>query len=196
MKIVMVRHGLSEANMKRVISGSNDVKLSEKGKQDLVNLREKTKYPQTDVYVSSSLSRCIDTFEILYPDKKLDRTDDRFKEICFGDIEGHSILTNELDDFFPKFFNNENVCNNELYSDFCIRIEDGLKDVLKELEKNNKYSATIVAHSTVIKVFIKLCENVPPENYRKVIVQNGQGYVFDIDLIDDEIVYNSVEKLI
>lgn len=195
MKIVMIRHGLSEANIKRVLSGASETPLSKKGAEELHKLKLTYTYPKTDLYITSPLTRCIDTFDILYSDEAIKRTDERFKEISFGDAEGLPFKDVSLDDFFPKFFKNENVFNNEIYDDFIYRIEDGLKAVILELEENDLSSATIVAHSTVIKVLVKKANNVKDEDYKNIPMRNGEGYIFDIDLVDDKIVYNSVKEL-
>lgn len=195
MKIVMIRHGLSEANIKRIISGSKETPLSEKGRDELLSLKDTLNYPDTDIYVASSLSRCVDTFNVLFPDKSLAYKDDRFKEISFGDIEGMCFIDYDLDEFFLQFFENKNVCNNELYEDFFNRITDGLSSLILNMKDKNYDSATVVAHSTVIKVLVKHVNNIENDEYKNIPMKNGTGYIFDIDLIDDKLKFNSVTEI-
>lgn len=195
MYIVMIRHGLSEANINNLISGSNETPLSEIGKNELISLRNVLDYPKTNIYISSPLSRCLDTFETIFPDQNLHRTDERFKEVCFGDYEGKTLMECNLDDYFIKFFKNENISNNELYFDFFNRIKEGIMSVINEMQLNNYTSATIVAHSTVIKTIVKNISNISVENYRSIPIKNGHGYIFDFDIVDSKIVINEVKQI-
>ncbi len=195
MKIVMVRHGRSVANMERILSGSNETPLSDKGKLELLVLRKKLNYPKTDIYISSPLSRCVDTFNILYPNKTLNRTDERFKEISFAEYEGSSLDRKFLDEFFIDFFNDIKIKDGETHTEFLDRLEDGLKSLYLELKENKLTSATILAHSTVIKVLVKKGKNISNDEYKNIPIKNGRGYIFDIDLVENKIVYNSVKTL-
>ncbi len=193
MKIVMVRHGQSESNVKRVLSGSNETPLTENGRKELIELRNRLNYPKTDIYIASPLSRCLDTFKTLYPNETLKRTDKDFIEIYFGGYEGKSFNDVNLDEFFVDFFEHKNDLDSEKYEDFYKRVSNGMLNVAKELKENNHNSATVVAHSTVIKVLVKKVNDIPHHEYRNIAMKNGQGYIFDVDLVDDELVFNSVE---
>ncbi len=173
MKIVMVRHGMSESNIKRILSGSNETPLSAEGRDELISLRDKLNYPETDIYISSPLSRCLDTFKAIYPEKSLKRTEDDFIEIYFGDYTGKSFDDVNLDEYFCEWFLDKNIANGELYSDFNNRVFRGLTNVAKELQENKLDSATIVAHSTVIKVIVKHIKNIPSVEYRNIPMKNG-----------------------
>lgn len=194
-KFVFIRHGLSTSNRDRIISGNLDVPLSEEGVVLLKELQKKDIYPITDIYVSSPLTRCIDTFNIIHNDKRLDMTNDLFKEICYGKLQGTSPESGYLDEYFMRLFSNEVITENELYSDFVNRITKGVKETYRYLEKNNLSSASIVCHSTVIKSIVHKIKSIPLNEIRNVKIGNGLGIIVNVDLVDDEIFYYDLEEI-
>lgn len=195
MKIVLVRHGFSESNEKRLFSGSQDVSLSAIGRKELLSLKKEKNYPVTDYYVTSTLMRTKQTFEILYPDKKINMEDSRFSELFFGDYEGTPLDDIDLDDYFKRIYNNENINNNEIFSDFYKRIENGLIDLITNLNEKNMNSVTIVTHFTVIKTIVTKAIDDTYEQYLKIRTGNGLGYILDISVENGKLVYNSCEEL-
>ena len=57
--LTLVRHGESEANVRHMLSGWLDVDLTERGIEELEELRERVDYPASDAYYSSPLKRCV-----------------------------------------------------------------------------------------------------------------------------------------
>ena len=54
--LTLVRHGESTANVSHRLSGNLDVSLTEKGKRELEEMKEKVDYPDADICFSSPLS--------------------------------------------------------------------------------------------------------------------------------------------
>ncbi|MFV0502894.1 MAG: histidine phosphatase family protein [Lachnospirales bacterium] len=195
MKLILIRHGLSKSNRDKIISGSLDTPLSLEGKQILLEFRDKITYPKTDIYVASPLSRCISTFEVLFPKETLEFVVPNLKEMCFGDMEGKSFSEVELDDFFIALFENKKICNAELLSDFINRVENGFIDICNYLKENNYSTATVVCHSTVIKsIFCKL-NNISAKKSREIRIENGKGYSLELEVENNRIKYGSIIKL-
>ena len=65
-RYVFVRHGFSYGNQEHLLAGHTDVSLTDWGRAELRRLRRSCAYPQTQSYYSSDLSRCTETFHILY----------------------------------------------------------------------------------------------------------------------------------
>ncbi len=195
MKLVFIRHGLSEANKMRVLSGSKDVSLSEEGKLQLVKIRDKMIYPESDFNVVTSLKRTHETFNILFPERKIDKIEHRFSEISFGDYEGKSFDEVDLDEYFKKLYFNEVVGNGETISQLYERVEDGLIDLVNELNENGHSTATIVAHSTVIRIVAVKALGDTYEIFKSIMPKNGLGYIVDVDVLDGNIVFNKCEIL-
>ncbi len=196
MKFVFIRHGLSESNKNRIISGSKDVPLSDEGKAQLIELRENIFYPKTDYNVVTSLSRTRQTFEILFPNEKIDKVEHRLSEISFGEYEGMSFDDINLDNYFFKLYHNEDVCGNETMEELYCRVEESLVDLILELRQKNLKSAKIVAHSTVIRAVAVKSLKDDYETFKKVKPKNGRGFIIDIDVDNsNRLVFKSCESL-
>ncbi len=195
MKIIFVRHGLSTANEKRVLSGKMDVSLSEEGIKKLHTIKKTITYPKTDYYVTSTLRRTVETFNILFEGESVNKTEERFSEIDFGGYEQRSYDDLDLDNYFSRVYLGESISNNELYSDFCDRIRDGLVDLIFELKEKGFSSATVVSHSTVIRSLILKATTDDLETFQVTRPKNGCGYVFELDVVDGELIFSGFEVL-
>ena len=69
-KIHLIRHGLSEGCVEGKYIGQTDVMLTEDGKKQLFDMKNRAVYPHAEVVISSPMNRCIETARILYPDAK------------------------------------------------------------------------------------------------------------------------------
>ena len=68
MKIILIRHGMTEGNLKRRYIGTTD--------EDLINTDcLKGDYPKCERVVASPLKRCIQTAEYIYPNVDIEICD-------------------------------------------------------------------------------------------------------------------------
>ncbi len=191
MKLVLIRHGYSLANEQRVLSGHFDVELSEKGILHLKNLKETVSYPETDYYATSHLLRTQQTFNILFEGKEINKIDERFAEINFREFERKSFDDIDLDDFFGKLYTEKQVGNVETLDELYNRMENGLIDLITELQEKGLNSATIVSHSTAIRIIVVHATTNDLNTFRTTRPKNGLGYILDVDVVDGKLVYNS-----
>ncbi len=191
MQLVLIRHGLTEANEKRILSGHYDTKLSEKGILHLKNLKQTVKYPKTDYYATSHLLRTQETFNILFEGNKINKIDERFAEINFGDYEQNSFDDLDLDDFFGRLYENEQIGNVEPLNKVYKRMENALLDLINELKEKNLNSATIISHSTAIRIIVVKATSDNINTFRTTRPKNGLGYILDVDVKNGKLVYNS-----
>lgn len=181
MQLVFVRHGYTEGNHKAVYSGWTDHNLHPEGIKILKKYKEDMDYPQTDRYYSSSLNRCLQTFDVLFGDKhQLDGVSDKFREINFGDYENKTLKEVPFP-FFKDWFSNEVIANGETYSQVTNRLLTGIQNILIDLADHEQESATIVCHGGIIKMALILLADYPVSWFLSNFVENGQGYIFDID---------------
>ncbi len=195
MKLVLIRHGYSLANEKRILSGHLDVNLSEKGILELKKLKSTVKYPETDIYLASTLVRTEETFNILFEGKSLLKKDDRFSEINFGEYEEKAFDELDLDSFFIKLYLGEKISNIESISSLRNRFEDGLLELLIDMKKNNLQSATIISHSIAIRTIVVKATNDNADTFHMTRPKNGLGYILDVDVVDNKIIYNSCTEI-
>lgn len=91
-RLYFIRHGLSTANKKTIVSGRTNHRLATEGKEQAKIAGQKAKNLKIDLIVSSPQSRALQTAkifakEINYPVKKI-RANSLFVERDFGDFEG------------------------------------------------------------------------------------------------------------
>lgn len=181
MKIVLVRHGLSEGNKKGIFTGWSDVALSEDGIADLEKYKSEYHYPETDRYYASDLIRAVDTFDILFGDKKiLHEQSKELRELFFGDLEDVKVSTFPLS-FSETWSRNERHENWETRSEFEYRVVSKLEQIVWDLKKEKKTSATIVCHSGVIKTLLISLANLPYIDFQVLGTPNGLGYILHMD---------------
>ena len=85
--IHLIRHGVTEGNLRGQYIGSTDMPLAEEGKKRLLDLRAKGGYPTAKAYFSSPLLRCRQTLDVLYPGVR-PIVLDGLRECDFGEWEG------------------------------------------------------------------------------------------------------------
>ena len=66
MRLILVRHGQTDWNLKHLMQGMTDIPLNETGKMQAFNVKEKLKNVKLDICSSSPLSRAIETAKDLF----------------------------------------------------------------------------------------------------------------------------------
>ena len=179
--IHLVRHGLTKANLEGKFVGQKDVPLSVEGMAQLVEMKKIYEYPQAQAYMSSPLSRCVDTMKILYPKVKPMIIDD-FIEYDFGAFEGKTTKQLEKDDRYaewaaggpdaaPPFGESNRAFANRVCSTFC-KIVEGLM-------KTGTTSAVICTHGGVIMTLLSAF-GLPEAPMFEWMTGNGAGYTLRI----------------
>lgn len=94
MTIYLFRHAESEDNRQHIFSGWRNPDLSEKGKIDAQELAELLKDKEFSLVYTPSLTRNVMTVKEVLKYHPLTKivTDDRLKERCYGDLQGHHHL--------------------------------------------------------------------------------------------------------
>ena len=181
LKLVLIRHGFSKGNEERRLAGWTDVALSDVGIDELYQLKKEYEYPETEKYYSSDLLRCVQTFQILFGDKR--RLDDllpEFREINFGTLENISQEETIQRRFFHNWIVGNAIEDEEKYEDFYSRIKAALYGLAARCVDNCVHSATLVCHEGVIRIIILIMKNMGAESFFSIKVPNGLGYELDI----------------
>ena len=176
MRIILVRHGLSEANISRFYS-LDDTILHESGFSVLNNTRRNLEKYEIDEVYASKLKRSQETAQRLgFSDFKIDG---RLNELDFGDFKGKyfdQIKSTEIE-FFEKQKNDHfNLAypGGESINDLIKRMSDFLEEKSKE-DKN----ILCVSHGIAIKASLFwLLEDM--ENWQRFWIDNGSITVFNI----------------
>lgn len=180
--VYLIRHGMTEANLKGQYAGFLDVEVCEEGKKKLELLKKNYEYPEVQEYYSSPLTRCIQTANIIYPNKEI-IINENLKEQNFGDWEGKTTKELSGDINFKKWL--ENSCENstpngESLEEFRTRLFTGFEEIINSLITRKVMSACIFTHGGVImNLMSKYCIN-NNKNILDFMVDNGCGYKLKI----------------
>lgn len=169
MTIYLIRHGKTEANEKRLYCGSTDLPLSEKGREDLRQLR----YPIQNVrFLTSGMKRTEETLELLFGDVPY-KTEPRFREVDFGIFEMHSY--EELKDVpaYQSWITGDNESNIPPEGESGARMKQRVLAAFSEIREDS----CIVTHGGVIAAIME--HLFPNEQKTRYDWQpkNGHGYV-------------------
>lgn len=180
MKLIIVRHGETEANTKHILQGKDDGKLTQKGVEQAreVGKNLKNKY-KIDMVFCSPLGRCVETLNSILEEYPIEGEFFMSKLIEERDFGGYSGIESSKINW--EEINLENKKNKEIgiesWSEIKRRVELFMEDL--KLEDNNK-TVLIVSHAGPIRVMINWLknENLP---YNQIEVKNAQIMEFEYD---------------
>ena len=181
MKIYLLRHGQTMANITYTYAGITDSPLSDAGIEMLKKQREKGGYPdisELDVY-TSGLTRTEQTLELLFgrvPHIK----DPDFMEMNFGDFEGKTYDELKDTEAYQVWVTGDHMTKRcpggENGNEMMERILRGI-DRLIEKDRN----ALIVTHGGVIAMLFTHYFPDTGLNWYEIQPANGEGYVFEFE---------------
>ena len=153
MKLTLIRHGLTEGNLKRWYYGGVDIPLAPEGEAALRALREQYDYPTAPRYYTSGMIRTEQTLAILYGDQP-HTVVPGLREMNFGDWEQCSYEDLKDDPAFIAWATGDvehHVApNGESFAQVYDRVGEA---ILPILEKNE--DAVCVVHGGVIAFLLK-----------------------------------------
>ncbi len=180
-RLFLARHGESEANQQKLITGQLEVPLSEKGKSQAQWLCDVLKDKRLTAIYSSSLGRAIETARPTADFHRLNlHTLDGLKEIHFGSLQGKSVddcnktakvvlETQQMDEEFTD-------SNGESFQTFEARIWSCFEKLLKNMSGDS----LIVAHRNTNAVILKRLLGFDHNNERAINIKNK--YLYEIHL--------------
>lgn len=219
-KLVLIRHGETDANKEHRYLGRTDEPLCEQAK--VLLSAKKNCYPNVGLLFTSPMKRCIETAEILYPDHKPILIDD-FREMNFGAFEGKNYKELNGDLRYQAWIDSGGTIafpDGESREAFIARCKRGMCKAIpyishmtvqnngaicrqqrkEPLDANNtgtcdqgSYTVGMVVHGGTI---MALCSAFGTGDYFDYQVANGDGYVCKLQLSDEEIQFTGIEKLL
>ena len=180
MKLILIRHGKTEANEKHLYCGSTDLALSECGKSELTERKNTVKYPSIDGFriLTSGMRRCAETLTILFGDIPHD-TDTAFREMDFGAFEMRSYEEMKNDPDYIAWITGDNEANvapgGESGNQMTGRVIDGLTRLMDEGR-----DTLIVTHGGVIAAVMAHLFAEEVRNRYEWQPKPGGGYVIDV----------------
>lgn len=162
-KLILVRHGQSEANLTKRFAGHYNCDLTQSGKLQAEKVAEfLTANFNIDKIYSSDLLRAYNTAVPTANKLGLDIIKDtQLREISAGDWEG-----NEFDEILNKFPNDYNVWLNDIGNAVCTNgesvkalYERVLNEITRICKENEGKTILITTHATPIRAFQTYVQN-------------------------------------
>ena len=203
MKIYIIRHGETDLNVQGVMQGWLDEPLNQNGR----DLAEITGQAMKDVHfdccISSPLIRSMETVEIVLRESGNDipvLTDDRIKEIYFGDIEGQhlSALGDAGEIFHDDPFHFGRFPNGESVQDVCRRTQEFLKELIA---RDDDKTYLIGIHGCAVRAMLNFLYENPEEYWHGHVPYNCSVNIIEAKdgvarLVEDDKIYYSQDLAI
>jgi alpha-ribazole phosphatase len=170
MKINFIRHGKTRGNIEKRYIGKTDEPLLEMAKDEL----KKVRYPECDCVYASPMLRCIQTAQLIYPNKNINVIDD-FKEIDFGMFEGKNYAELSGNPLYQKWidsYGKMDFPDGEGVEHFKTRNVSAFKKIIENVDCN---TISLVVHGGTIMAILEYFEE--NHDYYKWQTANGCGYV-------------------
>lgn len=175
-KLHLIRHGMTEGNIKGQYIGRTELPVTPEGIAMLKNLKEQLDYPFVDRVYSSPMLRCRQTANMLYPEREITLVDNLI-EYDFGDFEGKT--ANELEhtkEYIEWTSGKANgTPNGEDNTEFTKRICLGINEIVRDMMNNDYSDAAVIMHGGTIMTFLAACA-LPRHSLVEWATENGRGY--------------------
>lgn len=201
MEIYIVRHGETVWNKAGKLQGSTDIELSDAGRELARITGEALRDTRIDKIYSSPLKRAYETACLIRGDRDIPViTDDRIKELCFGNLEGQvmSDMKEDPNSHFQNFFEAPHKYipdeKGESLQDLCKRTAKFMEEVVLT-QANVCERIVIVGHGAMNKAIMchvkkhgidKLWSGGLQKNCNVIIVDFTDG---EFTVIDEEKIY-------
>ena len=168
MRIYLIRHGKTEANVRSLYCGSTDVALSDEGRQELKAICHDIKNVR---FLTSGMNRANETLRILFGDVRYE-VDPRFREVDFGEFEmfTYEQLKNRED--FQNWLAGDNENNVPPGGESGNQMKKRVMEAFSEIREDT----CVVAHGGVIAGLMGMLFPEEGKNRYQWQPANGHGY--------------------
>lgn len=180
LKVVLIRHGITEGNKQKRYIGATDENLSLSGIYELFESASKEMYPKVNKVYLSPMKRCIETAKIIYPNTECEIVND-LRETNFGDFENKNFEELKDNENYKKWINeggNIAFPNGEDRESFSLRCEKAFENIINQ-SLGEKCIALVVHGGTIMSILDKY--SFPHKDFYSWQVRNGEGYIVSID---------------
>lgn len=177
MRIYLIRHSLTEGNLKKRYVGKTDENLCPEGVKLLEIYCEKGGFPQVERIYASPMKRCIQTAELCYPGQQIFVIDE-LSECDFGLFENKNYKELSGLASYQEWVDSGGALpfpGGESREEFKKRTLSGFEKSVREcMEAGIALAAYIVHGGTVMCIMEKYA--FPKKGYFHYQVGNGEGY--------------------
>lgn len=175
--LYIFRHGRTEANSEGSYIGVTDLPLSEEGREELVEKYESSIYPRVQKVYSSPLTRCIETAEILFPDRFIQKVDG-LREMDFGEFEGKNVRDLAKAPAYKEWLKGGlDSCppGGESLREMMLRSYKALEEIFFDMMNEGMTHCGIVTHGGIIMNMLS-CFGLPKMKPMEFACEIGEGY--------------------
>lgn len=192
MKIYFIRHGETDWNIVKRLQGATDIPLNENGEELAKKTFEGMKDIAFDMIFTSPLKRAYRTAELVRGERDIPIiTDERIREICFGDYEGlvsksegYSIPDPDFKFFFTKTDCYKTPPNGEPIASLLARTKKFLEE-LKTREDLKDKTILVSSHGAAVRALLSNIENCDIAHFWGAGVHKNCG-ISCVELVDGE----------
>lgn len=172
MKLVFIRHGATAGNLEGRYIGRTDEGLCGEGRKMLAQKA----WPEADIVYTSPMKRCVQTAQIIYPEKAAEFIRD-FRECDFGDFEGKNYQGLNGNADYQRWIDSGGQLpfpGGEDPADFRARCAAAFADLIGKQESDPKEVIAFVVHGGTIMSILERYEK--HHEYYRWQCGNGCGY--------------------
>lgn len=171
--LYLIRHGCTEANVKKLYCGSTDVPISEEGAEDLKKIHYQV--PKDCIFITSGMMRTRQTLHCLFGDVPY-TIDQRFREIDFGAFEMKSYEDLKDNPDYLEWISGDNDNNVPPGGESGNQMKKRVMEGLTELQKKPG-DVVLIAHGGVIAAMMSYLFPEEKKDRYTWQPQSGRGYV-------------------
>ena len=183
-KLILIRHAITEDNKSKKLSGNIDSVLSEEGKNQIIELTEFLQSQSIDKIYTTTSSRTKHTVEYIAKQRNIDIIEkDCLKEISFGDFEGLDF--NEIKVKYPEEFQKMidkgyeyRYPNGESLIDSYNRVSKEIKEIIDD---NDNKTILICSHGGTIRNIITYLISNSYEYHWNFKIDNCSVTILEVD---------------
>ena len=183
-KILLVRHGQSESNNVKRLTGQIDSPLSELGVRQAQKVCDFVyKNYQVEAIYSSDLSRAVQTVEPLskLTGLQVNKTD-TLREINAGKWQGQKICELETQPLYKKW-REQDLAMKTPGGESFLEVKERAKNKIEEIVKKHTDNTVVVClHGGTIKMLASWILDIPPSRWKEIkYVSNASLTVIEYD---------------
>lgn len=181
-KLYLIRHGQSMQNkVANCFSGSTDVSISEKGKQQAAELAAFFHDIAIEEVYTSKLIRAIQTAQIIFGEERPLIQVEALREADFGEYEGKTFEPDDPDPVYQAWRHAADTLTFPGGDNMCERMEAYYEAVQKLMHETTAEHIAIVSHRTSIRLFTAKVMGLPIQNFRNIPCDNCSVMKFSFD---------------
>lgn len=181
MRLILIRHGSTNYNLKKKYCGFTDIGLNKIGKLQARKLKTKLKRFKIDMVFTSDLKRSFQTARIIFGQSFKITKNKNLREINFGRWEGLDFkqITKVYASIYKRWLKNPfsiNIPDGEKMIRFRNRIKNELKNIMNH---NIHKTIAIVGHAGPIRVILNDCWGIRKNVFWKIEIEPQAVYVIE-----------------